>query len=134
MEWPLPALKWCLKAFIALAILILTFASAAPSRAYGVPRAARADECIYSLGNRERCGGALSSATDHEYCIIGAGAAGMQLGLFLQHVRRDYVIIERNATAAAFFQRYPRHRRLISINKKYTGMSQQLQASDLVPF
>jgi hypothetical protein len=111
--------EWRLFAFFALAIL--TFASSAPSRAYGVPRAARADECIYSIDNRERCGSALSSATDHEYCIIGAGAAGMQLGLFLQRAHRDYVIIERNATAAAFFQRYPRHRKLISINKKYTG-------------
>ncbi len=114
MSWP------CL---LLLALATLTLASLALSHAYGVPRAARADECIYSLDSMDLglCGAALSSVTDHEYCIIGAGAAGLQLGLFLQHARRDYVVIERNATAAAFFQRYPRHRKLISVNKKYTG-------------
>ena len=114
------SVKWCLFALVVL--VTLTLASSVPSQLHGAPRAARADECVYSLDSAERCGAALSSVTAHEYCIIGAGAAGMQLGVFLQHARRDYVVIERNASAAAFFQRYPRHRKLISINKKYTGV------------
>jgi hypothetical protein len=58
----------------------------------------------------------------HEYCLIGAGAAGLQLGLFMKQAGHDYVILERNHSAAAFFQKFPRHRRLISINKKFTGI------------
>lgn len=32
----------------------------------------------------------------HEYCIIGAGPAGLQLGYFLSKVNRDYIIFEKN--------------------------------------
>uniref|UniRef100_A0A915L5M9 Uncharacterized protein n=1 Tax=Romanomermis culicivorax TaxID=13658 RepID=A0A915L5M9_ROMCU len=34
---------------------------------------------------------------------------------------RDYVIFERNSVPGSFFEKYPRHRKLISINKRYTG-------------
>jgi thioredoxin reductase len=56
-----------------------------------------------------------------ERCVIGAGAAGLQLGFFFEQAGRDYVILERAASAASFFQTYPRHRTLISINKRHTG-------------
>ncbi|CAJ1367150.1 unnamed protein product [Effrenium voratum] len=52
------------------------------------------------------------------YCIIGAGPAGIQLGHFLHHSGRDYVIFESNAHAGSFFDRFPRHRQLISLNKR----------------
>eukprot|EP00731_Ephydatia_muelleri_P029142 Em0020g786a len=63
----------------------------------------------------------VASSTVRQYCIIGAGPAGMQMGYFLQSAGRDYVVLERNATAGAFFQQFPRHRKLISINKRHTG-------------
>jgi len=58
------------------------------------------------------------SAEKHQYCIIGAGPAGIQLGHFLKHAQRDYVIFERQARAGSFFEHYPRHRKLISLNKR----------------
>jgi cation diffusion facilitator CzcD-associated flavoprotein CzcO len=45
----------------------------------------------------------------------------LQLGFFLEQRGRDYVILERAASAGAFFHTYPRHRQLISINKRHTG-------------
>ncbi|UJR13885.1 hypothetical protein I4U23_000892 [Adineta vaga] len=57
----------------------------------------------------------------HEYCIIGAGPSGLQLAYFLQQTQRDYIIYEKTSQAGSFFIDYPRHRRLISINKRYTG-------------
>eukprot|EP01050_Picozoa_sp_SAG11_P007703 SAG11_NODE_652_length_7925_cov_3.950166_1_plen_130_part_00 len=57
------------------------------------------------------------------YCIIGAGAAGLQLGQFMHKNGRDYVTLEKQDRAASFFDRFPRHRKLISINKRYTGRS-----------
>lgn len=54
------------------------------------------------------------------YLIIGAGPAGLQLGYFLERAKRDYLILEANAPGH-FFTNFPRHRKLISINKRYTG-------------
>lgn len=31
----------------------------------------------------------------HDYCIIGAGPGGLQLGYYLQQQNRDYIIYER---------------------------------------
>ena len=55
-----------------------------------------------------------------DICIIGAGAGGIQLAYFLEQSGRSYVVLERNSQAASFFAEYPRHRNLISINKKST--------------
>jgi thioredoxin reductase len=55
------------------------------------------------------------------YLIIGAGPAGLQLGYFLDRAGLDYQILERADCAGAFFQSFPRHRRLISVNKVETG-------------
>ncbi|XP_077195744.1 FAD-dependent oxidoreductase domain-containing protein 2 [Paroedura picta] len=57
----------------------------------------------------------------HDYCIIGAGPSGLQMAYFLQHAGRDYVLFERSHIPGHFFALYPRHRKLISINKRYTG-------------
>ncbi|XP_070612298.1 FAD-dependent oxidoreductase domain-containing protein 2 isoform X1 [Erythrolamprus reginae] len=59
----------------------------------------------------------------HDYCIIGAGPSGLQMAYFLQHAGRNYVVFERRNTPGHFFTLYPRHRKLISINKRYTGKS-----------
>lgn len=56
-----------------------------------------------------------------DYCVLGAGPAGLQMAYFLQRARRDYAVFERAARPGSFFTRFPRHRKLISINKRYTG-------------
>ncbi|CAB1433418.1 unnamed protein product [Pleuronectes platessa] len=56
-----------------------------------------------------------------DYCVLGAGPSGLQMGHFLSKARRDYIILERNAGPGSFFHKYPRHRKLISINKIHTG-------------
>jgi thioredoxin reductase len=59
----------------------------------------------------------------HDYLILGAGPAGLQLGYYLQQAGRDYLILEAGDSAGTFFKRFPRHRTLISSNKVYTGYS-----------
>lgn len=57
------------------------------------------------------------------YLIVGAGPAGLQLSYYLQQAGAGYLTLEREAGPAGFFRRFPRHRRLISLNKVHT-MSQ----------
>ncbi|MEU4446102.1 FAD-dependent oxidoreductase [Actinosynnema sp. NPDC050801] len=57
----------------------------------------------------------------HDYLIIGAGPAGLQLAALLERDGRDYAVLERGTGPGTFFTRYPRHRTLISINKVHTG-------------
>lgn len=64
---------------------------------------------------------AMNTIAEFEYLIIGAGPAGLQLGYFLEKAGRDYLILEAGNTPATFFKTFPRHRKLISINKIYTG-------------
>ncbi|MGO1054809.1 NAD(P)-binding domain-containing protein [Crossiella sp. CA198] len=56
-----------------------------------------------------------------EYLVVGGGPAGLQMGYFLEQAGRDYLIVEGGAAPGAFFARFPRHRKLISINKVHTG-------------
>ncbi|MGE3537452.1 MAG: NAD(P)-binding domain-containing protein [Candidatus Tectimicrobiota bacterium] len=58
---------------------------------------------------------------DHETIILGAGPAGLQLGYFLATRGRDYLILEAGESPGSFFTRFPRHGKLLSINKVYTG-------------
>jgi len=58
-----------------------------------------------------------------EYLIIGAGPAGLQLGYFLEQAGHDYLILEAGSGPGTFFRSFPRHRRLISINKPHTGLT-----------
>ena len=57
----------------------------------------------------------------HDYLIIGAGPAGLQLASLLGRDGRDYVVLEGGDSAGTFFRTFPRHRQLISINKIWTG-------------
>ncbi|MFK0118062.1 NAD(P)-binding domain-containing protein [Streptomyces sp. NPDC090994] len=57
----------------------------------------------------------------HDYLIIGAGPAGLQLAASLERDGADYVVLERGSVPGAFFERFPRHRTLISTNKVHTG-------------
>src|SRR5712664_2772173 len=56
-----------------------------------------------------------------EYLIVGAGPAGLQLAYFLEQAGRDYLVLESGLTPGTFFRTFPRHQRLISINKRHTG-------------
>ncbi|WP_190094574.1 NAD(P)-binding domain-containing protein [Streptomyces melanogenes] len=56
----------------------------------------------------------------HRFVVLGAGPAGLQLGCFLQTAGADYAVLEREDAPGGFFRRFPRHRRLISLNKVHT--------------
>lgn len=56
-----------------------------------------------------------------DYLVIGAGPAGLQMGRSLGAAGRSYTIMEAGPAPGTFFATYPRHRTLISINKKYNG-------------
>ena len=44
-----------------------------------------------------------STTTYHDYCVIGAGPAGLQMGYFLKAAGRDYIVFEKsNITGNAF--------------------------------
>jgi thioredoxin reductase len=57
----------------------------------------------------------------HDYLILGAGPAGLQMGYCLKKAGRDFKILEAGERAGAFFEVFPRHGMLISSNKVYTG-------------
>lgn len=46
----------------------------------------------------------------YEYCIIGAGPGGLQLGQLLLEQGVDYVVLDKAAAAGSFYEQYPRHR------------------------
>ncbi|MEP7336394.1 MAG: NAD(P)-binding domain-containing protein [Acidobacteriota bacterium] len=57
----------------------------------------------------------------YDYVIIGAGPAGLQLGYYMEKAGWNYLILEAGDSPGTFFKTFPRHRKLISINKVYTG-------------
>ncbi|MEW2516660.1 NAD(P)-binding domain-containing protein [Actinacidiphila alni] len=56
-----------------------------------------------------------------DYLVVGAGPAGIQAAYFLERAGRDYLVVEAGTAPGTFFTRFPRHRKLISINKVHTG-------------
>ena len=70
----------------------------------------------------ERCSKGLGPGEHHfDTCIIGAGPGGLQLGHLLNRKGRNYATFERASTPGSFFERFPIHRQLISVNKRNTG-------------
>lgn len=63
------------------------------------------------------------SVREHRFIIVGAGPAGLQMAHFLQQAGHDYLVIEASDHVASFFSHFPRHRKLLSINKVHTGKS-----------
>lgn len=61
------------------------------------------------------------NSVNKEVVVIGAGPAGLQLGYYLEKNGFDYVILDKAKQAGSFFKEFPRHRKLISINKVHTG-------------
>ena len=66
----------------------------------------------------------------YDYLIVGAGPGGIQLGYFFEKAGHDYLILERANEAGSFFRKFPRHRKLISINKKYLGQLEERENVD----
>ena len=56
-----------------------------------------------------------------DYLVVGAGPAGIQAAYFLERAGRDYLVVEAGEAPGTFFTKFPRHRKLISINKVHTG-------------
>ena len=54
------------------------------------------------------------------YLIVGAGPAGLQMSYYLQQAGADYLTLERASAPGRFFAEFPRHRRLISLNKVHS--------------
>ncbi|HZN17521.1 MAG TPA: NAD(P)-binding domain-containing protein [Micromonosporaceae bacterium] len=56
-----------------------------------------------------------------DYLVVGAGPAGLQLAYLFQRAGWDYLVLEAGPTPGTFYRTFPRHRRMISINKPHTG-------------
>lgn len=59
----------------------------------------------------------------YEYLIVGGGPAGLQAAYELHKSNKDYLVLEAESSPGAFFEQFPRHGKLISINKVHTGYS-----------
>ena len=56
-----------------------------------------------------------------DFLILGAGPAGLQLSYYMEKHGQNYLVLDKGKHAGSYFQNFPRHRKLISINKLYTG-------------
>ena len=47
-----------------------------------------------------------------DFCVVGAGPAGVQLANHFESAGADYVVIERNSAPGSFYSKFPRHEQL----------------------
>ncbi|MBB5872140.1 thioredoxin reductase [Allocatelliglobosispora scoriae] len=73
---------------------------------------------MVTVDNGLDCGRLPCRSTDSS--SSAPAPAGLQLGYYLQQAGCDYLALERTDAPAEFFRRFPRHRKLISINKVHT--------------
>ena len=59
---------------------------------------------------------ALCHSGAHDYIIVGAGSAWLQMGLFMERAGASYMIYERGEQAGSFWKTYPVTEELISVN------------------
>ena len=64
-------------------------------------------------------------ACPYDYIIVGAGPAGLQMGHHLAAAGRRYLVLEAADTVGSFFLKFPRHRRLLSINKRFNYFAER---------
>lgn len=62
-----------------------------------------------------------------DHVIIGAGPAGLQLAYQLEKAGVDYLILEATNGVSASFRKFPRHRKLISVNKRFTDSDDNME-------
>lgn len=62
----------------------------------------------------------------YESIIIGAGPAGIQMAYFLNLENSSYLLLEHSNSGGNFFKNYPKHRRLISVNKVYCTRDKEI--------
>lgn len=58
---------------------------------------------------------------NYDFLVVGAGPAGIQAAICLEEKNANYLVLERSSKINNHFRNYPRHRQLISINKRFTG-------------
>lgn len=63
----------------------------------------------------------MDTKNKYQYIIIGGGPGGIQLAYYLHQQNAEYLVIERSDIPGNTFATLPRHRTLISINKRFTG-------------
>lgn len=63
----------------------------------------------------------MNTVQKHKFVILGGGPGGVQLAYYLQQAKADYLVVEGANIPGHTFTLYPRHRTLISINKRFTG-------------
>lgn len=57
----------------------------------------------------------------YDNIILGSGPSGIQLAYYFEKYNINYIILEKNNISGSFFENYPHSKELISINKKFTG-------------
>lgn len=107
------------------AIMVATPPSTQPATAFDKAERSQEEKSAESTSTQQDEGRQPDYASHlgpfSEYIIVGAGPGGMQLGAFMEEARFDYRIVERGEAVGTFWQRYPRHGQLISLNKRYTS-------------
>ena len=77
--------------------------------------------------DQQHTSSSLTSSADYDYLIVGGGASGIQMALFLEQSNHSYVVLEKNEMAGSFWLNFPRFGELISINKWVQDETQKLK-------